>query len=513
MNVLDAIRQATRRAGGGYTRRRGTEAFERSAENWSAVERPERVLRRMEQLGLSGDASALARSMSRGECFAGFNPLERIIGQSQLMSSFFLALGAERARAVGRIVTQARVGVGTGFLISPRLLMTNNHVLEEERVAALCRVEFDYVRRFDGDIGTTQTFSLLPGEFFLTSLSRDGLNLDYTLVAVEPVNQRGEDLARRGSISLAAGTSGDLTVMEMANIIQHPGGDPQQVALRDNKVVDSLEHFIRYEADTLPGSSGSPVFNDQWQLAALHHSGVPDEVRPGVYRLRDGGEWDTRRPLRYAEQLRMSAKVNWLSNEGVRIGSIVADARARLAGDPARLSLFEEAVREQAAPLLPRAEGAWQHLDGPPAAATPPEAAVRAGRDASRWNSAPSRTSRCREVWRCPPRLTPCGSPSLTTSLRRQRPSLSRSPSRRSNACGRCLKGALRRRRGTTTSYSTKTSRRGNPRPTSPSTRGPRPCRTSRTKVRASSGTAARRGRASGTCPTTKAPAAWRPGE
>ncbi|MBC8028510.1 MAG: protein kinase [Pyrinomonadaceae bacterium] len=357
MNILDAVQQTTRRAGGGHTRRRGTKAFEQATKNWCTAEQPERVLRRLEQLGLRQDALTLTRSMSSGKDFVGFNPLERIIGQNQLMSSFFLPLGAQRARAVGRIVTQTGVGVGTGFLISTRLLMTNNHVIENDKIAALCRIEFDYVRRFDTGFGATQLFRLLPGEFFLTSVTRDDLNLDYTIVAVEPVNLQGEELAGHGYIPLAS-TFGDLTVLEWANIIQHPGGDPQQVALRDNKVVRSLEHFIHYEADTQPGSSGSPVFNDQWQLAALHHSGVPDEERPGVYRLRNGDEWDSRRPLPYEEQLRMWARVNWLSNEGVRLNSIIADARSRLDGDAVRQALFNEAVQGIASPLLERPGGA-----------------------------------------------------------------------------------------------------------------------------------------------------------
>jgi V8-like Glu-specific endopeptidase len=259
------------------------------------------------------------------------------------MSSFFLPLGAERARAVGRIVTQKGLGVGTGFLISSQLLMTNNHVIRNDKTAELCRIEFDFVRRFDKGFGPTQLFRLLPREFFLTSVTHDDLNLDYTIVAVEPVNSEGEELAGRGSIPLVS-PLGELTVLEWANIIQHPGGNPQQVALRDNKVVKSLEHFIHYEADTQPGSSGSPVFNDQWQLVALHHSGVPDEVRPGVYRLRNGDEWERHKPLPYAEQLRMWSKVNWLSNEGVRIDSIIADARSRLGDDAARYGLFNEAL-------------------------------------------------------------------------------------------------------------------------------------------------------------------------
>jgi V8-like Glu-specific endopeptidase len=371
MNVLDAIRQTTRRAGSGHTRRRHTEVFERITKNWHAVEKPERVLCRMEQLGLHQEVLKLASSMVSGEALDGLNPLERIIGQSQLMSSFFLPLGAERTRAVGRIVTKNDVGFGTGFLVSPRLLMTNNHVLEDAEAAAHSRVEFDFVRRFDGHIGTTQLFRLLPAEFFITSVAADDLNLDYTIVAVEAVNSQGARLAERGFIPLIA-TSGKLALKELANIIQHPGGEPQQVALRDSQVVESLEDFIRYEADTLPGSSGSPVFNDQWQLAALHHSGIPEEVRPGVYRLRDGGEWDTRLPLSHSKQLQLSARINWVSNEGVRISSIAADVRARLRGDASRLAFFEEAVGQQELLLSEQIKIGRQDEVRQPSAVAPP---------------------------------------------------------------------------------------------------------------------------------------------
>ncbi|MBV8855785.1 MAG: trypsin-like peptidase domain-containing protein [Acidobacteria bacterium] len=382
MNVLDAIRQTTRRSGGGQTRRRDTDEFERSTRDWRSVEQPERVLSRMERLGMHREVLTLTSSMERGEPFPGFNPLEAVIGRSQLISSLFLPLGAERTRAVGRIVAHNGGGYATGFLISPRLLMTNNHVIERDGIAAGCRVEFDYVRHPDGRIGATQVFNLLPGEFFLTSETRDGVNLDYTIVAVEAVNRYGEFLAARGSIPLSA-TPGVLLVKESANIIQHPGGDEQQVALRDNKVVESLEHFIRYEADTKTGSSGSPVFNDQWQLAALHHSGVPETVRPGVYRLRDGGEWDARPPLPYHKQEQMSARVKWVSNEGVLVSSIVADARARLAGDATRRALFEEAVRDDASPLGERGGGVCQEVFRQPVAA--PELLPQAAQGSVTW--------------------------------------------------------------------------------------------------------------------------------
>src|SRR5205085_3259343 len=90
MNILDVIQQTTQRAGKHNTRQRNTEMFKRRTKNWRAVEKLERVICRLEQLGMHQVASKLASNVASGAPLAGFNPLERIIGQSQLMSSFFL---------------------------------------------------------------------------------------------------------------------------------------------------------------------------------------------------------------------------------------------------------------------------------------------------------------------------------------------------------------------------------------------------------------------------------------
>ncbi len=42
------------------------------------------------------------------------------------------------------------------------------------------------------------------------------------------------------------------------------------IGLNDNKT------RVRYTTDTEPGSSGSPCFNQNWELVALHHSGDPN---------------------------------------------------------------------------------------------------------------------------------------------------------------------------------------------------------------------------------------------
>jgi hypothetical protein len=77
-----------------------------------------------------------------------------------------------------------------------------------------------------------------------------------------------------------------ILVEEFVNIIQHPGGRPKQVALRDNQVIDLLPGFLRYKAETEPGS---PVFSDQWELVGLHHSGVPRRDGQGNIIAMGGG--------------------------------------------------------------------------------------------------------------------------------------------------------------------------------------------------------------------------------
>jgi endonuclease G, mitochondrial len=158
---------------------------------------------------------------------------------------------------------------GTGSLVGPRVLLTNNHVLKTAETAARATVEFGYVLGLNGHSSGTVSFELEPDALFLTNRE-----LDYTLVAVQEQNEDGEALAQFGWNPLIE-AEGKAIKGEMLNIVQHPNGEPKQLAMRENRLVDLLENFLHYETDTAPGSSGSPVFNDQWEVVGLHHSGVP----------------------------------------------------------------------------------------------------------------------------------------------------------------------------------------------------------------------------------------------
>src|SRR5262249_16458385 len=120
-----------------------------------------------------------------------------------------------------------------------------------------------------------------------------------------------------------------VLVRQYVNIIQHPQGRPKQVALRDNQVIDLLDDFLHYRADTEPGSSGAPVFNDFWELVGLHHSGVPRRDQATKRPLtRWGAPWDGRD----------ERDVDWLANEGGRLSRILPRLKAApLEGEGRRL--------------------------------------------------------------------------------------------------------------------------------------------------------------------------------
>jgi uncharacterized lipoprotein YddW (UPF0748 family) len=57
-------------------------------------------------------------------------------------------------------------------------------------------------------------------------------------------------------------------------IIQHPQGKRKQVVVSSNRTKKLYKNYLYYEADIDFGSSGSPVFNQQWQLVALHNMAI-----------------------------------------------------------------------------------------------------------------------------------------------------------------------------------------------------------------------------------------------
>ncbi len=309
--------------------------------DWTDAEETSRIRTRLIRKGIPTAAvDAVVGGDSKTDSVRG-HMLERILKSSQIQAVEFLTGGAHAARMVGRIVIRDNgraMGFGTGFLVSPRLVLTNNHVLGDRRAAENSVIEFDFVERKDGSLSTPVTFTFDPSTFFATDEA-----LDFALVALAPRGLGGEDLQGRGWLPLIR-ASGKILVGEAVNLIQHPEGGPMQVCMRENPVVDVVDDFLQYEADTLQGSSGAPVCNDDWDLAALHHSAVPKRNEKGEFITRSGAVWDGSEDTLDA--------VEWVANEGVRISRIVAHLDNQ-AFAPAERALYAEAFEQPGMMPLP----------------------------------------------------------------------------------------------------------------------------------------------------------------
>lgn len=229
---------------------------------------------------------------------------ERIIDEKDFLPISFLERGVQIQRSIARVVlTQADfglppgTGLATGFMVSPSLFLTNNHVIPDKEFAKKIRIQFNFQSDLDGNEQPTESFFPDTNDVFKTNQA-----LDYTLIRLRP-NQLVTDITK----SVMAGNRWGFIQLndnpifrdqQHCNIIQHPSGRKKEVSLQDNEIYQLFENVVRYTADTEPGSSGSPVFDNVWQLLALHHA---------------GGERD--------------ANGKWLNNQGIRIDKIVEDLR------------------------------------------------------------------------------------------------------------------------------------------------------------------------------------------
>ena len=257
--------------------------------------------------------------------------LERILGSNDLMPINYLSRGLKVGRSVCRIHVHRPNGrpdsYGTGFMISPTLLLTNNHVLPDAEFAQRSQIEFDYEYDENFQLQGSHFFALKPDRFFYTNAA-----LDFTLVAVSPISRTGKPLGEFGFLELIE-ESGKALIDEKVSLIQHPRGTYKQVAIRENRVLNYFEDFIHYQTDTEPGSSGSPVFNDQWDVVALHNAGIPKRNSNGKILKRDGRIYQAGDP---------EDSIDWIANQGIRISSIFKHLKNKRDWRPSELSVLEE---------------------------------------------------------------------------------------------------------------------------------------------------------------------------
>lgn len=206
--------------------------------------------------------------------------LERQIqDQPTLLDVAFLARGLQLAPAVCRLLVRLPSGryYGTGLRIGADLLLTNHHVL------------FDWDQ---GDAPASQVEA-----WFGYENDTAGRALAHEVVPCRPETIAGDKDHDWAAIRTAAGMPRAAPIVDVAGsvdvpvqvgdrvyIIQHPNGGVKKIGMHHNLVRFVDEDVLQYWTDTEAGSSGSPVFDEQWRLVALHHRWVESAGAGGAGR-------------------------------------------------------------------------------------------------------------------------------------------------------------------------------------------------------------------------------------
>lgn len=199
---------------------------------------------------------------------------------SSLLPINFLERGLAASRSVAKVEIKngSMLDVGTGFLFKIQggndlFFMTNHHVINDKANIEHTRIIFNYEEDINGESKASKSFKIDADGPWCTSPLKE---LDTTIFKLIPI---GETLNEFGFLTLK---KIDIKKNDFVNIIQHPAGQMKQISLYHNIVTSADEREVQYLTDTLKGSSGSPVFNSNWDIVALHHSGGNKKIEEDI---------------------------------------------------------------------------------------------------------------------------------------------------------------------------------------------------------------------------------------
>ena len=191
--------------------------------------------------------------------------------------------------------------LGTGFLVEASELgianagewvfLTNDHVIGTNTADSISAEEAWVTFELEcAEQGSPISHKVLPEVLFSSPpgfLGKPNADtLDFTVVKLETWPKGGAPL--RINSNLPA-----LSHKTKVFVVGHPSGDALQLSLHDSQLLDVCDEelLLHYRTPTEPGSSGSPVFNTNWEVVALHHAGSRETPRlrgRGTYEANEG---------------------------------------------------------------------------------------------------------------------------------------------------------------------------------------------------------------------------------
>lgn len=198
---------------------------------------------------------------------------------------------------IGCVTNKEGVRMGTGFLIQGSvfgeeglLFITNAHVISDALPRAILCADARITFEVEADSGMPPClvletlFSSEPGQ--LGSVTDAPGKLDVTICRLSRTPSDAQGLPVAATIPWPSPRT-------KAFVVGHPRAGELQFSLQDSVLLDicSQERLMHYRTPTDPGSSGSPVFNKNWDVVAVHHAGsqtCPRLSGAGFYEANEG---------------------------------------------------------------------------------------------------------------------------------------------------------------------------------------------------------------------------------
>lgn len=201
--------------------------------------------------------------------------LQKILGKEGVVSLGWYKLGLDRTQAVAKVLNRTGDGFGTGFLVRGRdlvpalgetfLILTNAHVVSDDPAV---QAKYGSLDPDEATIIFEACEAAGQQKFKAAKLlwTSPPDQLDATLLEVDPPLPNIEPYPVAKRLPLVDG-------VQKVYVIGHPLGGGLSISLNDNLLLDYDDRLLHYRAPTEGGSSGSPVFNQKWDLIGLHHAG------------------------------------------------------------------------------------------------------------------------------------------------------------------------------------------------------------------------------------------------
>jgi len=179
-------------------------------------------------------------------------------------------------RAMARSASVCRVEIGkvsgTGFIVAPGKVLTNYHVLRPDDASDIQKnakqaiLRFEYFTMSGGDPSEGCVYRVVDGGILDQSPVGE---LDFVLLQVE------DKILGNGALAPAPLADEVPPVKSALNLLHHPAKETMKLSTSADGVTGVYPDrgLIQYATRAVGGSSGSPCFNDDWKVVALHHAG------------------------------------------------------------------------------------------------------------------------------------------------------------------------------------------------------------------------------------------------